>query len=183
MGIEQGKSKRTSMDKDPNEILDIESISRKETYSTEEKKFIMDRLNEERLVQQRAEEALSDKKGPYTEEEKAKILNKLNEKRLSTQKREEIQKRRTHKKKTYKFGNKEFYKFKNMEREYYIEIEDCNKFSSRPVIVTLFYKTVSAYELKKKDVLIKTEIYSDNFLISMDSIRVYFKGYSLEDER
>ena len=50
------------MDKDPSETLDVESISKKETYSTEEKKLIMDRLNEERLVQQRAEEALLGKK-------------------------------------------------------------------------------------------------------------------------
>ena len=183
MGIELEKSKRTDMDKHPREILDVEGISKKETYSAEEKKLIMDRLNEERLAEQRVEEALAGKKGSYTEEEKTKILNKLNEKRLSTQKREEIQKNRLHKKKIYKFGNKEFYKFKNMEREYYIEIEDCNKFSSRPVIVTLFYKTVSENELKKKDVLIKTEIYSENFFISHDLIRVYFKGYSLEDER
>ncbi len=171
------------MDKDPNEILDLESFSKKETYTTEEKQFIMDRLNEERLVQQRVKEALESKKGPYTEEEKKKILDKLNEKRLSTQKREEIQKSRTYNKKIYKFGNKEFYKFKNMEREYYIEIEDCNKLSARPVIVTLFYKTVSEYELKKKDILIKTEIYTDKFFISMDTIRVYFKGYSLEDDK
>ncbi|WP_373032609.1 hypothetical protein [Sulfurovum sp.] len=171
------------MDKDPNEILDLESFSKKETYSTEDKQLIMDRLNEERLAQQSAKEAIESKKGPYTEEEKKKILDKLNEKRLSTQKREEIQKSRTYKKKIYKFGNKEFYKFKNMEREYYIEIEVCNKFSARPVIVTLFYKTVSEYELKKKDILIKTEIYTDKFLISMDTIRVYFKGYSLEDDK
>ena len=171
------------MDKDPTYTLDVEGMSKKETYSTEEKKLIMDRLNEERLAQQRADEALAGKKGPYTVEEKKKILNKLNEKRLSVQKREEIQKSRTHKKKIYKFGNKEFYKFKGMEREYYIGIEDCNKFSSRPVIVTLFYKTVSEYELKKKDVLIKTEIYSDKFFISPDAIRVYFKSYSLENEQ
>ena len=171
------------MDKDPNEILDLESFSKKETYNTEEKQLIMDRLNEERLAQQSVKEALESKNGPYTEEEKKKILDKLNEKRLSTQKWEEIQKSRTYKKKIYKFGNKEFYKFKNMDREYYIEIEDCNKFSARPVIVTLFYKTVSEYELKKKDILIKTEIYTDKFLISMDTIRVYFKGYSLEDDK
>ena len=171
------------MDKHPTETLDEEGISKKETYSVEEKKFIMDRLNEERLVQQRAEETLEGKKGPYTEEEKTKILNKVNEKRLSAQKREEIQKKRTHKKKIYKFGNKEFYKLMNMEREYYIEIEDCNKLLTRAIIVTLYYKTVSEYELKKKDVLIKTEIYSEKFLISMNPIRVYFKEYSLEDDR
>ncbi len=169
------------MDKHPTEILDVERFSKKETYSTEEKKLIMDRLNEVRIIHQRAEEALEGKKRSYTEEEKTKILNKLNEKRLSTQKREEIQKNRIHKKKVYKFGNNEFYKFTNMEREYYIKIEDCNKFSSRPVIMTLYYKAIE--ELKKKDVLIKTEIYSEKFFISYDVVRVYFKDYSLEDEK
>lgn len=169
------------MYKNPNEKLDIENFSKKETYSTEEKQYIMDRLNEERLMQQKAEESLSSKKQPYSEEEKQKILNKLNEKRLSTQKREEITKNRTYKKEKYNFGSKEFYKFTKMEREYYIAVEDCKKLSGRPTIITLYYRSIS--ELKKKDVLLKTEIYSDKFFISYDAIRVYFKEYSLEDEK
>ena len=169
------------MDKNPSEILDLSSFSKKETYSDEEKKLIMDRLNEERLARQSAEEALLSKKKIYSEEEKKKILDKLNEKRLSAQKREEIQKKRIHNKKIYKFGNKEFYKFMNMEREYYIETKDCEKISSRAAIFTLYYRALT--ELKKKDVLIKTEVYSKDFFISYDLTRVYFKGYSLEDER
>ena len=168
------------MDKESNDILDIESFSKKQNYSDEEKKRILDRLNDERLIHQNAVEALEGKKKFYSEEEKQKILNKLNEKRLSSQKREEIEKKRIHKKKIYKFGNKEFYKFMNMEREYYIETKDCDKFSTRAAIFTLYY--LSLTELKKKDVLIKTEIYSKDIFISYDVIRVYFKGYSLEDE-
>ncbi len=179
----QGRSKRTSMENHSSEILDIESFSKKKTYSDEEKQLIMDRLNEERLIHQRVEEEFKGKKRSYTEEEKKKILAKLNEKRLSTQKREEIKKKRLHNKKIYKLGNKEFYKFTNMEREYYIEVADCDKITTRPSIVTLYYKSVSEYEVKKKDVLIKTEIYSDKFFVSYDVVRVYFKGYSLEDER
>ena len=171
------------MDSHSSEITDIKSFSKKETYTAEEKKFIMDRLNEERLIHQRAEEELKGKKRSFTEEEKKKILDKLNEKRLSTQKREEIKKKRLHNKKSYKLGNKEFYKFKNMEREYYIEIADCDKITTRASIVTLYYKSVSEYEVKKKDVLIKTEIYSDKFFVSHNLTRVYFKGYSLEDEK
>ncbi|MCO4845335.1 MAG: hypothetical protein KC427_04875 [Sulfurovum sp.] len=171
------------MDRHLTEILDIESFSKKDTYSNEEKKLIMDRLNEDRIIHQRAEEALHGKKTSYTEKEKKKILDKLNEKRLSIQKREEIQKSRLHKKHIYRFANKEFYKFTNMEREYYIESEECSKFCSRPSIVTLYYKTISESELKKKDVLIKTELYSNKFFISMDAIRVYFKDYALEDEK
>ena len=69
----------------------------------------------------------------------------------------------------------------NMEREYFIEVSDCKKFSSRPAIFTLYYRSLT--ELKKKDVLLKTEIYSKEILISYNIHRVYFKGYSLEDER
>ncbi len=175
------KSKRTSMYKNSDEKLTMEIFSKKETYSAEEKQFIMDRLNEERLVHQKAEESLSSRSKPYSQEEKQKILTKLNEKRLSTQKREEIVKSRTEKKEKYHFGTKEFYKLSKMEREYFIRIEDCTKLSSRPDIVSLYYRSVD--ELKKKDVLIKTEIYSNKFFISYDAIRVYFKEYSLEDEK
>jgi hypothetical protein len=171
------------MDNHSGEISEIESYSKKKTYSDEEKQFIMARLNEERLIHQRAEEELKGKKRSFTEEEKKKILAKLNEKRLSTQKREEIKKKRLHNKKNYKIGNKTFYKFKNMEREYYIEVADCDKITTRPSIITLYYKSISEYEVKKKDVLIKTEIYSDKFFISYEIHRVYFRGYSLEDER
>jgi predicted Fe-S protein YdhL (DUF1289 family) len=171
------------MDNHSGEISEIESYSKKKTYSDEEKQFIMARLNEERLIHQRAEEELKGKKRSFTEEEKKKILAKLNEKRLSEQKRQEIKKKRLHNKKSYKIGNKAFYKFKNMEREYYIEVADCDKITTRPSIITLYYKSISEYEVKKKDVLIKTEIYSDKFFISYEIHRVYFKGYWLEDER
>lgn len=169
------------MDNYPTQKLDMESFSRKETYTAEEKKFIMDRLNAERLIHQRAEEAASGKKRFYTEEEKKHILEKLNEKRLSRQKREEIQKRRTYKKEIYRFGSKECYKFTNMERDYFIQICDLEKLSSRPSMISLHYRSID--ELKRKDVLIKTEIYSDKFFISHDPIRVYFKQYALEDEK
>jgi len=169
------------MDKNPTEKLDIESFSEKETYTAEEKKIIMDRLNRERLVHQKAEEGLSGKNKSYSEDEKKKILTKLNEKRLSIQKREEIKKNRTYKKQIYKFEAKEYYKFVNMEREYYIKVTDCKKISNRPTIVTLYYRTFES--LQKKDVLLKTEIYSEKFFISYDVMRVYYRGYPLEDEK
>ncbi len=171
------------MDKHPAGNLELENFSKQDTYTDEEKKFIMDRLNEERLIHQRAQEAASDQKKSYTEEEKKNILQKLNEKRLSTQKREEIKKKRLYKKEIYKFGNKDFYKFKNMEREYFIEVEDCNKITTRPCMISLYYKSISEYEVKKKDVLMKTEIYSDKFFVSHDPIRVYYKQYALENEK
>lgn len=169
------------MGTDTNDNVELSSFKRKDTYTAEEKKMIMDRLDEERRIHQKAEEELSNKKKDYTEDEKQRILQKLNEKRLTTQRREEIKKARTHKKQTYKFGTKEFYKLKQMEREYYIEIADIKKLSSRPSIIPLYYRTFE--ELNKKEVLIKTEIYSEKIFISYNPIRVYFKGYSLEDEK
>jgi len=168
------------MDNKKNSI-DEEAYRKKDTYSDEEKKIIMDILDEERRVHQEATKGLDDKKAIYSQSEKNKILNKLNEQRLSTQKRKEIEKNRTGNKEVYKFGAKKFYKFLNMEREYFIETIDCDKFSRRPAIISLYYRTFN--ELKKKDVLIKTEVYSDKIFISYNAIRVYFKGYSLEDER
>jgi len=169
------------MSKDTNTNVELSKIDRKETFTAEEKKIIMDRLDEERRIHQKAVEDLDTKTKNYTEEEKKIVLQKLNEKRLTTQKREEIKKARTYKKQSYRFGSKEYYKFIQMEREYYIEIDELKKLSSRPVIIPLYYRTFE--ELNKKEVLMKTEIYSEKIFISYNPIRVYFKGYSLEDER
>jgi len=165
---------------DTNKNIEPSSIVRKDIYTTEEKKIIMDRLDEERRIHQKAEEDLNTKTANYDEDEKIKVLQKLNEKRLSTQKREKMKKERTYKKKVYKFGSKEFYKLKQMEREYFIEIKEVEKLSSRAAIIPLYYRTFE--ELNKKEVLIKTEIYSEKIFISYNPIRVYFKGYVLEDE-
>jgi len=169
------------MDEYPTEKLDMESFSRKETYTAEEKKFIMDRLNAERLIHQRAQEEVAGKKKFYTAEEKKKILEKLNEKRLTRQKREEIEKRRSGNKEIYRFNGKEYNKFTDMERDYFILTSDIKRLSSRPSIITLYYRSI--YELLRKDVLIKTEVYSDKFFISYDPIRVYYKQYTLENEK
>jgi hypothetical protein len=169
------------MDKNKHNSIDEVAYRKKDTYSSDEKQIIMDRLDEERRIHQEATKGLDGRKAVYSQGDKNKILNQLNAERLSTQKREEIKAQRTENKEVYKFGSKQLYKFLHMEREYYIEILDCEKLSRRPSIITLYYRTFD--ELKKKDVLIKTEVYSDKFFISYDAIRVYFKGYSLEDRR
>ncbi|RLA71409.1 MAG: hypothetical protein DRG09_00355 [Epsilonproteobacteria bacterium] len=169
------------MDRDPKEYLKIDELPEKENYTEEEKQIIMDRLNEERLIHQRVRERLDGKIQEYTEEEKSQIISLLNEQRLSKQKREEIKNKRIKMKKKYKFGSREFYKFTRMEREYFIEVKECESISGRPTLISLYYRTFE--EFKKKDVLIKTEIYSEYFFISYNPIRVYFKTYALEDEK
>lgn len=169
------------MDRDPKEYLEIDELPEKENYTEEEKEIIMDRLNEERLIHQRVKERLDGKIQEYSEEEKSQILHLLNEQRLSKQKREEIKNKRIEKKEKYKFGSREFYKFTKMEREYFIELKECEDLSSRPKLISLYYRAFEAF--KKKDVLIKTEVYSEYFFISYNPIRVYFKKYALEDEK
>ena len=169
------------MGRDPKEYLELDELPEKENYTKEEKQIIMDRLNEERLIHQRVRDRLDGKIQEYTEEEKSEILNLLNEQRLSKQKREEIKSKRIAKKEKYKFSSREFYKFTKMEREYFIEQKECGDLSSRPKLISLYYRTFE--ELKKKDVLIKTEVYSEDFFISYNPIRVYFKTYALEDEK
>ncbi len=169
------------MKTDSSEDLYIDNISQKETYSDEEKKFILKRLNDERLRQQKSKEVSLTVTDEYSEEDKDDILKKLNEERLRIQRREEMGLKRIENKEIYKFGQKEYYKFVNMEREYYLEKESFKNFSSRPSIVTLYYRTFG--EMKRKDVLLKIESYSDKIFISYDAIRVYFKPYSLENKR
>lgn len=159
----------------------LKDFQKKETFTGEEKQIILDRLDEERRITQKAFKGLDGKSASYNDDEKYNILSKLNEKRLSVQKREEIKKNRLYNKEVYTFAGKEFYKFLQMEREYYVEISDCDIFSLRPAVISLFYRTFE--ELKRKDVLIKTEVYSEKIFISYDVIRVYFKSYALEDAR
>ena len=171
---------RGNMDVELKEYIDILNIAKKDTYSDEEKKYILDTLNSERLLRQK-EERKSKSYDKYTKADKKDILKELDEKRLDEQRFEVIKKRRTDKKQKYQFGSKEYYKFSHMNREYYIDINDVEKVSSRPVIISLYYKIFG--ELKKKHFLMKVEIYSDRFFISDDILRVYFKGYALERER
>lgn len=165
------------MSTDPREDLFIASIPEKETYSDEEKKFILKKLNDKRVRRQRSEEASSNVTKEYSQAE----LDHLNRERQWLQKREEMQKKRLYNKKIYNFGNKEYYKFVNMEREYYIAKEKCGKFYARPSIVTLYYRVFS--EMKKKDVLLKIEPHSEKIFISYNVIRVYFKPYTFEENR
>ena len=166
------------MDTDSNEELYIADISKHETYSPEEKNFILEKLNNERLLDKNSKEELSNQ---CNIEDKSAILNELNEERLRVQKREEMRKKRLENKQIYKFGNKEYYKFIGMKREFYIEAEFCKAFSGKPTVVTLYY--LSFNELKKKDVLIRIQTHSEKFFISYDAIRVYFKAYALEKMR
>jgi hypothetical protein len=162
---------------------DVEGIVSKETYSEEEKRLILQRLNEERLKAQRArqESGQQEPKRHFSENDKKKILEKLNENRLAQQRYAQIKEERTKEKEIYRFGAKEFYKLLGMEREYYIPVEICQKLGNRPTIVTLYYKTLDA--LQKKDVLMKTESFSRGFFISQDVLRVYYKSYELEEKR
>ncbi len=168
------------MNTDLTEDLYIANISKHETYNDEEKKFILKKLNDERLRQQKLNEASSNVTKQYSQEDKNDILNKLNDERLRAQKNEDMKKKRVENKEIYKFGKKEYYKFVNMEREYYLEKESCGKFSSHPSIVTLYYKVFG--EMKRKDVLLKVETHTDKIFISYDAIRVYFKPYAFEEK-
>ena len=158
----------------------IEIFSQKNTYTDEEKKYIMQQLNTLR-IEKNEKERLSPHYKKYTSEEKSDILRELNDKRLEAQLYKEIEKRRLHNKKKYRFDVREFYKFLHMDREYFIELKDLELLSTRPQILTLYYRTFG--EMKKKDFLVKTEVYSDKIFISNDVLKVYFKGYSLEHER
>ena len=155
----------------------------KETYSKKEKRFILEQLNHQRREKQNIDKSITEKMKTFMNTDVKEVYEQLNSKLLSEEQREvkriNIEKNRTENKKIYTFIGKKFYKFKEMERIYYIEVSECHSISSRPSICTLYYKTFE--ELIKKDVLIKTEVYSSKFFISHNVIRVYCKPYVLED--
>jgi hypothetical protein len=105
------------------EYIDIVDIEKKDIYSDEEKKYILDTLNAERLLRQKTQRK-SKTYDEYSKADKKDILKELDEQRLDAQRLDVIKKRRIDKKQKYKFGAKEFYKFSNMSREYYIDISD-----------------------------------------------------------
>ena len=157
----------------------IENIAKKDTFTEEEKQFIIDRLNRERLERQKFQELAKSQKKQYTQEDKNRILKELNDKRIRDEHRKEMKRIRFLNKEVYIFGNKRFFKLQDMEREYFLEVETCKHFTSRPSIVPLYYRTFG--EMKKRDVLLKIETHSDKIFISKDAIRVYFKPFALED--
>ena len=154
------------------------AFSEKNTYTAEEKRYIMDRLNAERRIQQKKAE-ISKRYTEFTEEEKKNILKELNEKRLEAQMYDEIKRKRTAKKKIYRFDVRAFYKVLDMGREYYLLVEDMEKLGARPQIITLYFKVFG--EMKKKDFLMQTKNYSDKVFISDDMLKVHFMAYKLED--
>ncbi len=155
-----------------------EDFSKKSTYSVEEKKYIMEQLNAQRLKVQKKVEPKNKK---YSAQRKKDILNEINDKRLEKQFYNDMEKRRIYNKKVYTFDLRYFYKFEHMDREYYMEVTDVQNLSNEAHIFTLYHKTFG--ELKMKDFLIKIELYSDKIFISDDVLRIYFKGYSLENEQ
>jgi len=157
----------------------MENIAKKDTFTEEEKQFILDRLNRERLESQKFQEPVKSHKKQYTQEDKNRILKELNDKRIRDEHRKEMKRIRFLNKETYRFGNKRFFKLKDMEREYFLEVETCENFTSRPSIVPLYYRTFG--EMKRRDVLLKIEPHSDKIFISKNAIRVYFKPFALED--
>ena len=154
-------------------------FSRKSTYTSEEKEFIMQELN---LRRKQAEETrhVEDRYSAYAGKDKERILRQINDNRLEKQLYKEIKARRLCHKKLYIFDMKFYHKFLHMEREYFIERKDLVLLANRPRIITLYYRTFG--EIKKRDFLIKVEVYSDKIFISNDMLRVYFKGYTLEND-
>ena len=65
------------MNTESTEDLYIANISKKETYSPEEKKFILKRLNDERLRQQDSKEASSNITEQYSQESAIAIGAKI----------------------------------------------------------------------------------------------------------
>ena len=149
-------------------------------FSEEEKRRILEKLNQKRIIDQKASRGLDGKKASYSDEEKQKILDDLNEHRITAQKTQQIKDSRISRKQFFQFEGKEYLKLKGMEREYFMLEKDAINASHQAKKISLYYQTFAG--MKSKEVLMKVEVYSEQFFISYNLQRVYYKGYFLLDE-
>jgi hypothetical protein len=117
----------------------------------------------------------------FTPLEKKNILNQLNEKRLLHQKNEEMQKKRFEKKKIYTIQNKKYYKIYDFKHAYYVEVESCKNISYAQTTILLYTYTFATMTARKG--LAKIDKVTEKILVSNDVLRVYFKSFTLEEER
>jgi len=143
-------------------------------YSDQEKKNIMNMLNTQRKERENSTNISS-----FSTQSKEKILDSLNRQRRDEYLFKHMSEKRISNKKVYIIHNKKFYKIKNLERDYLFKIDDYDKLSSRPKVISIFYDFLG--ELKKKDVLIQIRRYSDKIFISDDLIKVYYKTCHFEN--
>ncbi len=148
-------------------------------YSLEEKRIILNQLNEERIRNQNKKENAHMLLSKYHPKEKSDILEKLDKKRRRNQEKKRLHKCTFGNKKIYTLENREFYKILDLGRDYYIKIEDCQNHSYRPELITLYHQGFDG--LKKTKVLVKFRTDTDKIYISEDALRVYFKASSLEE--
>jgi len=160
--------------------MQYKNIKQQETYSEEEKKAIMEILNQKRKAKDQ-KATITIPKIDSNSIDKSKVLQKLNRERKEQELFEKMAKQRIANKKIYSFHNKLFYKIKNLERDYYLKCEDYQKLTSCPKIVTIYHEFLG--ELKKKDTLIQIRRYSDKIFISDDMIKIYYKSCYFEDEK
>jgi len=158
--------------------MDYKDMNSKNVYQQDEKQAIMDMLNKERKDQE--EQPLEFDTKPTSNVDKTKIMTSLNRQRRDEQLFKHMEIKRIENKKVYYIHNRKFYKIKNLERDYYLRVDDYDKLGSRPRITTIYHDFLG--EMKKKDVLIQIRRYSDKIFISDDLIKVYYRTCYFEDE-
>ncbi|MEA3490690.1 MAG: hypothetical protein U9R27_02185 [Campylobacterota bacterium] len=153
----------------------IETIKIENDYSPEEKKMILKKLSQERLERQRQKELQTMRGSKYDPEKKQKILEELDAKRRKKQKKRYKFKN----KKIHTLENRDFYKLLGLGRDYYIKVEDCANYSDHAEVLTIYHRGFDG--LKKDYVLVEFRSDSDKIFISEDTLRIYFKPVSIED--
>ncbi len=111
----------------------------------------------------------------YTQEEKEDIIERLNRDRRRAEKKKDILK-----KKVYTINTREYYKFIDMSRSYFIRKDDIPKLSRKPKKLFLYYTTLG--EFKKREVIIISPSYSKNLFVAINISKQNFIEYRLEDK-
>ncbi|GEM_PF-908330 len=164
------------------------------TFTVEEKKWILEQLNEERrqkqIEKERREtlEAMKKERNKtqahhsnIDDDVKKQILAKIDEERKEAQKAKEMARKRFYQKNIYTINGREYYRFEGLERIYYILTDDAKKITPTPNEFTIYYQGFEGFRPKKVFIYIKE--YADKLFVSEDTQKTYFKEYALEEKR
>jgi len=114
--------------------------------------------------------------------DKKKIWDQLNQDRKIKQEEKALEDERLKDKKLYSIQGKKFYKLIGDNVNFYVREDTLKDIPSTQFQIQLY--TYSFAGMKRKDVaLIKINKSNHKIFVSEDRLRVYFKPYTLEEER
>ena len=110
--------------------------------------------------------------------EKKKIWDKLNKERLQRQKEKELEKERLANKKIYAIYGKKYYKLVGDNGDFYVLEDTLKDIPSSQFVIQVNRYSFSG--MRTSRALLKIDKVTNKIFLSEDTLRVYFKPYTIE---